>query len=55
VLLNDVKALKLFKAAIGIFKQSGVDQGKSRYKAESETEMLIKAAIEFSKKNPQFI
>ncbi|MCT6719339.1 hypothetical protein [Acidovorax sp. K2F] len=55
VLLDDVKALKLFSTAINIFKQSGVDQLKSRYKAETETEMLVKAAVEFANKNPQFV
>lgn len=55
VLLDDKKTLKIFSAAIDIFKKSGVDQTKSRYKAESDTEMLIKAATEFAKKNSKFV
>ena len=55
VLLDDKKTLKIFSAAIDIFKKSGVDQTKSRYKAESDTEMLIKAATEFAQKNPKFV
>ena len=54
-LLDDKKANKLFSKAIDIFKISGVDQSKSRYKSETETEMLIKAAIEFASNNPKFL
>lgn len=55
VLLDDKKALKLFTAAIGVFRKSGVDQTKSRYKAETDTDMLIKAAEEFAQKNTKFV
>ena len=54
-LLDDKKANKLFSKAIDIFTISGVDQSKSRYKSETETEMLIKAAIEFASNNPKFL
>ncbi|MFY7866713.1 AIPR family protein [Roseateles sp.] len=54
-LLNDENALKLFKSAISIFKNSGIDQTKSRYKAETDTDILIKAAAEFAQKNPKLV
>jgi len=53
VLLDEEKVRKLFLTAIEIFKNSGVDQSKSRYKAETDTDMLIKAAADFAKKNPK--
>ncbi len=42
-LLNDAEALNLFKTAIEIFNRSKIDKEKSRYKAESDTDMLIQA------------
>jgi hypothetical protein len=55
VLHDDRKALKLFAAAIEVFRKSGVDQTKSRYKAETDTDMLIKAAAEFARKDQRFV
>lgn len=42
-LLNDAEALNLFKTEIEIFNRSKIDKEKSRYKAESDTDMLIQA------------
>lgn len=42
-LLDESKALALFRCAIEIFKMSGIDLSKRQYKAESETEILIGA------------
>lgn len=55
VLLDDKKALELFLVTIDIFKKSGVDQTKSRYKAETDTEILIKAASEYAQKKPKLV
>jgi hypothetical protein len=54
-LLDDKKAKKLFTIAIEIFIKSDVDQSKSQYKSETDTEMLIKAAKIFTEKNPTFV
>lgn len=48
-LMDDAKALAIFKNSINIFKTSGIDLTKNRYKLESETEMLREAAEEFKK------
>ena len=55
ILLNEAKAKKLFTKAIDIFIYSGVDQTKSQYKSETDTDMLIKAATDFLKTNPKFL
>jgi hypothetical protein len=41
-LLDDTTALDLFKTATKIFLESPLDKTKSRYKSESETELLIR-------------
>ena len=42
-LLDDEKAIATFQAAAELFRTSGIDLNKKQYKAESETETLIKA------------
>ncbi|ELB2861399.1 AIPR family protein [Vibrio alginolyticus] len=44
LLLNETKALSLFKKAESIFETSGLDMEKKQYKSESETEILINAS-----------
>ncbi|NDI84089.1 AIPR family protein [Undibacterium crateris] len=51
LLKDDKKALDLFLCAIKVFNSSGVDIEKQRYKAESDTELLIKAAEAYQKEN----
>lgn len=53
LLLDDHQALALFSKAIDIFKSSGVDITKQRYKAESDTDLLVKAAVSYANKNPK--
>lgn len=50
-LLDDDKAIKLFKVAADLFKTSGVDLNKRQYKSESETEVL-KRAVETHMRSP---
>lgn len=51
LLLDDSKALKALQQAIEIFKESGIDTSKKRYKSETETETLIKAVKNYSSIN----
>lgn len=44
-LLDEQKALALFRRASEVFENSGLDLTKRQYKSESETEMLIDAVI----------
>lgn len=51
LLLDDRQALALFSKAIDVFKSSGVDITKQRYKAESDTDLLLKAAVSYANNN----
>ncbi len=53
LLLDDRQALNLFSKALDIFKSSGVDITKQRYKAESDTDLLVKAAVNYANNNPK--
>ena len=48
-LLDDQKALALFRVASEIFEKSGLDLTKRQYKSESETELLVDAVMIFIK------
>ena len=48
-LLNDTESLDLFKTAIDIFNSSNIDKEKSRYKAESDTDLLIQSFRTYNK------
>ncbi len=49
ILLNEQKALALFKIAEEIFYSSNIDKDKRQYKSESDTETLISAYEEHNK------
>lgn len=53
LLVDDKQAFSLFSLAIDIFKASGVDVTKQRYKAESDTDLLVKAAIAYVNSKPK--
>lgn len=46
-LLNEPRALRLFKTAEEIFETSGLDMDKKQYKSESETELLLAAYLSY--------
>jgi hypothetical protein len=48
-LLDEPKALKLFKTAEKIFETSGLDMEKKQYKSESETDLLVASYITHSR------
>lgn len=48
LLTDDKKALDLFLLSIDIFNSSGIDVTKQRYKAESDTDLLVKAAVTYA-------
>ena len=43
ILLDDARALASFQKALEVFQNSGIDLNKTRYKLESETDLLLKA------------
>lgn len=50
VLVNEENALETFKQAIEIFKTSKVDQKKTQYKSEADTELIIESVKVYTNK-----
>lgn len=52
ILLNDAQCIMLLLIAANIILNSGIDAEKTRYKSESETELMLTSLAYFLSKNP---